>query len=156
MLHLICQKIWKTQQWSQDWKRSVFIPIPKKGNAKECSNYLTIALISHASKCSKLSKRAFNSAWTKNFHMFKLDLEKAEEAEITLWISVGSLKKQESSRKISTSTLLTTPKGFVGHKILWKFFKEMGIPDHFTCLLRNLYACQEAAFRIGHGTMDWF
>ena len=50
MLHSICQKIWKTQQWPQDWKRSVFIPIPKKGNAKECSNYCTIALISHASK----------------------------------------------------------------------------------------------------------
>ena len=61
VLHSICQQIWKTQQWPQDWKRSVFIPIPKKGNAKECSNYHTIALISHASKCSKFSKPCFNS-----------------------------------------------------------------------------------------------
>ena len=62
VLHSICQQIWKTQQWPQDWKRSVFIPIPKKGNAKECSNYGTIALISHASKvCSKFSKPGFNS-----------------------------------------------------------------------------------------------
>ena len=62
VLHSICQQIWKTQQWPQDWKRSVFIPIPKKGNAKECSNYHTIALISHTSKvCSKFSKPGFNS-----------------------------------------------------------------------------------------------
>ena len=61
VLHSIRQQIWKTQQRPQDWKRSVFIPIPKKGNAKECSNYCTIALISHASKCLKFSNRGFNS-----------------------------------------------------------------------------------------------
>ena len=61
VLHSICQHIWKTQQWPQDWKRSVFIPIPKKDNAKKCSNYCTIALISHASKCSKFSKPGFTS-----------------------------------------------------------------------------------------------
>ena len=62
VLHSICQQIWKTQQWPQDWKRSVFIPIPKKGNAKECSNYCTIALISHASKVTlKFSKPGFSS-----------------------------------------------------------------------------------------------
>ena len=62
VLHSICQQIWKPQQWPQDWKGSVFIPIPKKGNAKECSNYCTIAMISHASKvCSKFSKPGFNS-----------------------------------------------------------------------------------------------
>ena len=62
VLHSICQQIWKTQQWPQDWKRSVFIPTPKKGNAKECSNYCTIALISHASmlKCSKFSQPGFS------------------------------------------------------------------------------------------------
>ena len=80
VLHSICQQIWKTQQWPQDWEKSVFIPIPKKGNAKECSNYHTIVLISHASKvCSKFSKRGFSNTWTVNFLMFKLDLEKAEE-----------------------------------------------------------------------------
>ena len=108
VLHSICQQIWKTQQWPQHWKRSVFIPIPKKGNAKQCSNYHTIALISHVS--SKFSKSGFNSTWTKNFQMFKLDLENAEEPEIKLPTSVGSLKKQASSRKTSISALLTMPK----------------------------------------------
>ena len=99
VLHLIYQQIWKTQQWPQDWKRSVFTPISKQGNAKECSNYCTIALISHASKeCSKFSKPGFNSTRTENFQMFKLDLEKAEEPETKLPTSVGSLKKQENSR----------------------------------------------------------
>ena len=83
VLHSICQQIWKTQQWPQDWKRSVFIPIPKKGNAKECSNYHTIAFISHASKVMVIILQAgFNSTWTENFQMFKLDLEKAEEPEV--------------------------------------------------------------------------
>ena len=77
VLHSICQKIWKTQQWPQNWKRSVFIPIPKKDNAKECSNYCTITLISHASKCSKLPMPGFSNTWTMNFQMFKLVLEKA-------------------------------------------------------------------------------
>ena len=87
-----------------------FLLIPKKGNAKKCSHYCTTALISHASKCSKFSKWGFNSTWTMNFQMFKLDLEKAEEPEIKLPTSTGSLKKQESSRKRSTSALLTMPK----------------------------------------------
>ena len=111
VLHSICQQIWKTQQWPQDWKRSVFIPIPKKGNAKECSNYHTIALISHASKVVlKILPAGFNSMWTMNLQMFKLLLEKAEEPEIKLPICAGSSKKQESSRKTSTSALLTMPK----------------------------------------------
>ena len=82
VLYSFCQQIWKTQQWPQDWKRSVFIPIPKKGNAKECSNYHTIALISNASKVmDKILQPGFNSTCTKNFQMFKLDLEKPEEPE---------------------------------------------------------------------------
>ena len=101
VLYSLCQQIWKTQQWPQDWKRSVFIPIPKKGNAQECSNYRTIALISHTSKvkCSKFSKPGFNSTGTMNFQMFKVDLEKAEEPEIKLPTSVGSSRKWESSKK---------------------------------------------------------
>ena len=87
-------------------EKSVFIPIPNKGYVKECSNYHTTALISHASKV-KFPKLGFSSTWTENFQMFKLDLEKAEEPEITLSTSVGSKKKQESSRETSTSALLT-------------------------------------------------
>ena len=92
-----------------------------------------------------------------NVQMFKLVLEKAEEPEIKLPTSVGSSKKQESSRETSTSALLTMPKPLtVWITINWKILKEMGIPDHLTCLLRNLYAGQEATVRTGHGTTDWF
>ena len=87
-----------------------------------------------------------------NFQMFKLDLEKAEEPKITLPTSVGSSKKQESSRETSTFALLTIPKPLtVWITTNWKILKEMGIPDHLTCLLRNLYAGQEATVRTGHG-----
>ena len=89
--------------------------------------------------------------------MFKLGLEKSEEPEIKWPTSAGSSKKQESSRKTSISALLTMPKPLtVWITRNWKILKEMGIPDHLTCLLRNLYACQEAAVRTGHGTTDWF
>ena len=84
-----------------------------------------------------------------NFQMFKLDLEKTEEPEIKLPTTAGSSKKQESSRKTSTSALLTMPKpsDCEDHNKLWKVLKEMGIPEHLTCLLRNLYAGQEATVR---------
>ena len=89
--------------------------------------------------------------------MFKLDLEKAEEPEIKLPISTGSSKKQENSRKTSTSALLTMLKPLtVWITTNWKILKEMGIPDHLACLLRSLYAGQEATVKTGHGTTDWF
>ena len=92
-----------------------------------------------------------------NFQNVKLVLEKAEEPEIKLPTSSGSSKKQESSRKTSTSALLTMPKPLtVWITINWKILKEMGIPDHLICLLRNLHAGQEATVRTGHGTTDWF
>ena len=101
----------ETQQWPQDWKRSVFIPAPKKSNAKECSNYHTIALISHASKVMlKLLQARLQQYMNCELQMFKLVLEKAEEPEIKLPTSAGSLIKQESSRKTSISALLTMPK----------------------------------------------
>ena len=96
------------------------------------------------------------------FQMFKLVLEKAEEPEIKLPTSTGSWKKQESPRNISEtiyiSALLTMPKPLTiwNHNKLWKILKEMGIPDHLNCLLRNLYAGQEATVRTGNGTTDWF
>ena len=93
-----------------------------------------------------------------NFQLFKLVLEKAEEPEIKLPTSAGSLKRQESSRKTSTSALLTMPKPLtVWITTDWKILKEVGIPDHLPCLLRNLYAGQEETVRTGHRTtIDWF
>ena len=134
----------------------VFIPIPKKGNAKECSNYHTVALISHASKVMlKILQARLQQYMNVNFLMFKLVLEKAEEPEIKLPTSAGSWKKQQSSRKASISALLTMPKPLsMWITINWKILKDMGILDHLTCLLRNLYAGQEATVRTGHGTTD--
>ena len=101
----------KTQQWPQDWKRSVFIPIPKKGNAKERSNYRTVALISHASKVMlKLLQARLQQYVNCELPDVHLVIEKAEEPETKLPTSAGSSKKQESSRKTSISALLTMPK----------------------------------------------
>ena len=90
--------------------------------------------------------------------MFKLDVEKADKPEIKLPTSIGSLKKHESSRKNIYFCFIDYAKAFdcVGHNKLWKILKEMGIPDHVTCLMRNLHASQEAIVRTGHGTADWF
>ena len=103
--------IWKTQQWPQDWKRSVFIPIPKKGSAKECSTYRTIALISHASKVMlKILQARLQQYMNHELPDVQTGLRKGREPEIKLPTSTESSKKQESSRKTSTSALLTTPK----------------------------------------------
>ena len=111
VLQSISQQIWKTQQWPNNWKRSVFIPIPKKGNTKECSNYCTVTLISHSSKVMlKILQARLQQYMDMNFQMFKWVLEKAEEPEVKLPTSAGSWKKQESSRKTSISALLTMPK----------------------------------------------
>ena len=143
-------------------KKSVFIPIPKKGNAKECSNYRTTAFISHARKVIlKILQVKFQQMQTVNFHMFKLYLEKAKEPKIKLPTSAGSSNQQENFRKKKKKIyfwFVEYAKGFdcVDHKKLWKNIQEMGIPDYLTCLLRNLYAGQEATVRTGLGTTDWF
>ena len=122
--HSICQQIWKTQQWPQDWERSVFIPVPKKGNAKECSNYHTVALISHASKVMlKILQARLQQNVNHKYPDFQLDLE---EPKIKLPTSTGSSEKHESSRKTFASALLTMPKPLT----VWmtincgKFFKR--------------------------------
>ena len=159
MLHSICQQIWKTQQWPQDWKRSTFIPIPKKGNAKECSNYCRIALISHA---SEVMLKILQARLQQYVNCELLDVQagfrRTEEPEIKWPISAGSSKKQESSRKNIYFCFIDYAKAFdyVDHNKLWKILKEMKISDHLTCLLRNLYAGQEATVRTGHGMTGWF
>ena len=125
-----------------DWKRSVFIPIPKKHNAKECSNYCTIALISHASKVMlKILQARLQQYMNMNFQMLKLVLEKAKEPGIKFPTSAGSSKKQQSSGKNIYFCFTDYAKAFdcVYHNKLWKILKEKGIADHLTCFLRNLY-----------------
>ena len=159
VLHLICQQIWKIQQWPQDWKRSVFIPIPKKGNAKECSNYHTIALISHASKVMVkiLQVRLLQYV---NHELpdvqagFRKSRGTRDPAANICWI----MEKAREFQKNIYFCFIDCPKAFdcVDHNKLWKIIREMGLQDHLTCLLRNLDAGQEATVRTGHGTTDWF
>ena len=140
-------------------KVSVFIPISKKGNAKECSYYRAIALISHASKVMlKILQARLQQYMNCELPAVQAGFEKAEEPEIKLSTSAGSWKKQDSSRKTSIYfCFIDYAKAFdcADHSKLWKILKEMGIPEHLTCLLRNLYAGQEATVRTGHGTADW-
>ena len=147
VLHSICQQIWKTQQWPQDWKRSVFLPIPKKGSAKECSNFHTISLISHTSKIMlRILQARLQQYVNCELPDVQAGFRKGRGTRAQLPTSVGSSQKQESSRKTSTSALLTRPKPLtVWITTNWKILKEMGIPDHLTCLLRNLNVGQEAS-----------
>ena len=150
--------MWKIGQWPQVWKRSVFIPIPKKGNAKECSNYCTIALISYASQeMLKILQDRLQQYLTHELPDVQARFRKGrgtrDQIDNIHWI----IEKAREFQKTSTSALLIPPKFLtVDHNKLWKILKEMGIPDHLTCLLRNLYAGQEATARTGHGTTDLF
>ena len=158
VLHSICHQIWKTQQWPQDWKRSVFIPIPKKGNVKECSNYLTIALISHTSKVMLKILQARIQQYV-NYELpdgqagFRKCRGTRDQIANIRWI----IKKAREFQKNVYFCFIDYAKAFnyVDHNKLWKILKEMGIPDRLTCVLRNLYVGQEATVRPGHGTTDW-
>ena len=159
VLHSIHQQIWKTEQWPQDWKRSVFIPIPKKGNAKECSNYSTIALISHASKVMlKILQARVQQYMNHELPDIQVGFRKGrgtrDQTANTFWI----IKKAREFQKNIYFCFIGNAKAFdcVDHNKLWEILQEMGIPDHLTCLLRNLYAGQEATVRTGHGTTHWF
>ena len=111
VLHSICHQIWKIQQWPQGWKRSIFIPIPKKGNPRECSNYHTVALISHASKITlKILQARLQQYVNCEIPDVKAGFRKGRGTRDQLPTSMGSLKKQEKSTKTSTSALLTMPK----------------------------------------------
>ena len=159
VLHSICQQLWKTQQWPQDWKRSVFIQIPKKRNAKESLNDHTIALISHASKVvfnilqARLQQNVNRELPYVQASFIKCRGTRDQIANIR-WI----IEKAREFQKNIYFCFIQYAKAFdcMDHHKLWKILQEMGIPDHLTCLLRNLYAGQEATVRTGHGTTDWF
>ena len=158
VLHSICQQIWKAQQWPQDWKRSFFIPIPKKGNAKECSNYCTIALISHASKVmlkilqARLQQHVNHELPDVVQPAFRKGKGTWDQIANILWI----IKKAWEFQKNINFCFIDYAKAFdfVDHIKLWKILKKIGIPDHLTCLLRNLCAGQEATVRTVQGTTE--
>ena len=158
VLHSVCQQIWKTQQWPQDWKRSVFIPVPKTGNAKECSNYHTIALISHASKVIlkilQASLQQYANCELPDVEAFRKGRGTREQIARIRRI----IEKAREFQKYIYFCFIDYTKAFdyVDHNKLWKILKEMGILDYLTCLLRNLYAGQEATVRSRHESADWF
>ena len=146
VLHSICQQIWKTQQWPQDWKKSVFIPIPKKGNAKECSNHSIIALILHASKIM-LKILQLRLQQYVNFELpnvqagFRKGREMRDQIANIHWIT-------EKAREFQKNIYFF----IVDYNKLWKILQKIGILDHLPCLLRNLHAGQETTVRTRHGT----
>jgi len=150
VLHSICQKIWKIQQWPQDWKRSVFIPIPKKDNAKECSNDHTVALISHNSKVMlKIHQARLQEYLNHGLPDIQSGFRKGRGTRDQIanihWIIV---KAREFQKNIYFCFIdYTKAFDYVYHSKLWKILQEMGIPDHLTCLLRNLHAGQEETVR---------
>ena len=151
VLYSIYQQIWKIQQWPRDWKRSVFITVPEKGNVKECSNYRTIALISHACK-----------VMLKILHMnqelphVQAGFRKVRGTRDQIAKICCIIDKAREFQKNIYSCFVDYEKAFdcVDHNKLWKILKEMGISDHLNCLLSNLYAGQGATVRTGHGTTD--
>ena len=159
VLHSICQKIWKTQQWPQDWKRSVFISITKEGNAKKRSNYHTIALISHASKVMlKILQARLQQYVNQELPDVQAGFKKGTGTRDKIANIPWIIKKAREFQKNIYFCFIDYSKAFdcVDHNKLWEILKEMGIPDYLTCLLRNLYADQEATVRTRHETTDWF
>ena len=149
VLHSICQQIWKTHQWPRDWKMSVFIPIPKKGKTKECSNYRTIALISHASKVMlKILQASLQQHVNRELPDVQAGFRKGRRARDQIAHICSTIKKAREFQKNIYFCFIDYAKAFdcVNHNKLWKILKEMGIPDH---LLRNLYSGQEATVRTG-------
>ena len=151
VMHTICQQIWKTQQWPQDWKRSAFIPVPKKGNAKECSNYCTIELISHASKeILKILQARLQQYVNHELPDVQVGSRKGRGARDQIANIHWIIKKAREFQKNIYFCFIDHDKAFdcLDHNKPWKILKEMEIPDHLTCLLRNLYAGQEATVQL--------
>ena len=141
VLHSTCQQIWKTQQWPQGWKRSVFILIPKKGNAKQCSNYLTIALISHASKVMlKILQARLQQYVNHELPDVQAGFRKGKETRVQIANIHCIIKKAREFQKNIYFCFIDYTKAFdcVDHNKLWKILQETGILDHLTCLLRTL------------------
>jgi len=156
-VHSIRLQIWKTQQWRQDWKRSVFIPVPKKGNTKECSNYQSIALISHASKAMlKIPLARLQQFVNHELPDVQAGFRKGRETRYQIANICCIIKNAREFQKSIYFCFIDYPKAFdcVDHNQLWKILQDKEIQDHLTCLMRNLYAGQEATVRTGHGTTD--
>ena len=157
VLHSICQQIQKTQQWPQDWKWSVFIPIPKKGNAKQCP--LIVALTSHTSKVMfKILQARLQQYVNQELSDVQTGFRKRRGTRDQIANIHWIIEKAREFQKNIYFCFIDYAKAFdcVVHSQLWKILQEMRIPEHLMCFLRNLYAGQEATVRTGHGTTDQF
>ena len=144
--HSVCQEIWKTQQWPQDWKRSVLIPIPKKGSAKECENHQTIALISHVSKVMlKILHAILQHYENQELPDVQVGFRKGRETRDQIANIRWIIETAWEFQKNICLCFINYAKAFdcMDHNKMWKALKEMGISDHLTFILRNLYAAQE-------------
>ena len=146
----------KTQQWSQNCKRSVFITIPKKGSVKKCSNYHTIALITHPSKVMiKILQARLQQYMNHELPCVQAAFRKGRGNRDQMANICRIIEKPREFQKNICFIDYTKAFDCVDHNKLWKILQEMGIPDYLTCLLRNLYAGQEATVRTRHGTTEW-
>ena len=148
----------KNQSSPQDWKRSVFIPIPKKANTKECSNECTIALISHASKIMlKILQFRLQQCLIHELPDVPAGFRKCRGTRDRIANICWIITKAREFQNNVYICFLTMPQPLtLNHNKLWKILKEMGIPDHLTCLWRNLYASQKTTVRTGYGIRGWF
>ena len=152
----IYQQILKTQQWLQDCKRSVFIAIPKEGNAKECSNYCTIVL-SHASRVMlKILQARLQQYMNQELPDVQARFRKGRGTRDQIANIHRVIEKARKFQKNFCFTEYSKAFDFVDHNKLWEILQKMGLPGHLTCLLRNLYAGQEATVRTRHELADCF
>ena len=152
-------KFGKLSSGHRTGKKSVFVPIPKKGNARERSNYRTVALISHASKVMlKILQARLQQYMNRELPDVPAEFWKGRGTRDRIINICCIIEKAREFQKNISFCFIDYAKAFdwVDHSKLWKILQEMGIPDYLTCLLRNLYAGQEATVRIGHGSTDWF
>uniref|UniRef100_A0A803STX0 ribonuclease H n=1 Tax=Anolis carolinensis TaxID=28377 RepID=A0A803STX0_ANOCA len=159
MMHAICQQIWKTQEWPSDWKKSIYIPIPKKGNARECSNFCSVALISHASKVMlKILQGRLQQYMARELPDVQAWFRKGRGTRDQIVNICWIIEEAREFQKNIYFCFIDYSKAFncVNHNKLWHVLGGMGTPSHLVCLLRNLYKDQIATVRTDHGTTDWF
>ena len=155
VLHSVCQQIWKTHQWPQCWQRSVFIPIQKEGNSKECSTYHEIELISIV--CKVMLK--ILQAKLQHYMNWKIpDVQTGLRNQRSICQYPLDHRQIKGIQENISICLTDYHKAFhcVDHNKLWKILKEMGVPDHLTCLMKSLYVAQKMALRIRHKTTERF
>ena len=155
VLHSVCWKIWTIQQWPQDWKRSVFIPVLNKGNAKQCSNYCNILLFSHASTVMlKILQARLQQYVNQDLSEVQGGFRKGRGTRDQIANICWIIERARESQRNIYLCFIDYAKPLMEYNKLWKTLKEMGIPDQLMCFLRNLYAGQGATVRTGHGITD--